>query len=68
MRKLVKIKFTSNSDLKNMLLETEEKELVEGNIWHDNTWGNCYCNRCKNVKGKNLLGKILMDIRDEMRD
>lgn len=49
------------------LLATGNEELVEGNIWHDNTWGNCTCDRCKDIEGKNKLGKLLMQVREEIR-
>lgn len=39
------------------------REIVEGNYWHDNYWGNCTCDKCKNIEGQNKLGKILMKIR-----
>ena len=39
--------------------------IVESNYWHDNEWGDCTCNKCKVKGGKNLLGKLLMQIRDE---
>ena len=39
------------------------EEIVEGNYWHDNYWGNCTCDKCKNIEGQNKLGKILMKIR-----
>jgi ribA/ribD-fused uncharacterized protein len=44
-----------------MLLDTGDEELVEGNIWNDTFWGVC------DGKGKNHLGKILMKVRDEIR-
>lgn len=46
------------------LLETGEAQLVEGNTWHDNFWGNCTCCRpeCK-YPGRNELGKLLMTVR-----
>jgi hypothetical protein len=44
-----------------MLLSTGDMELTESNWWHDNFWGVCTCNKCKD--GENNLGKILMDIR-----
>lgn len=52
--------------LKQLLLETNNKELIEGNSWHDNFYGQCSCDKCKD-KGKNHLGKILMQVRDELR-
>ncbi len=55
-----------NDYLADLLLSTEDLELIEGNYWHDNFWGSCYCEKCEN-KGKNNLGKILMKVRDELR-
>ena len=61
-------KFTNNDalHLKERLLKTGKEELVEGNTWHDNYWGNCTCEKCKNIAGQNKLGKILMEIRKEL--
>lgn len=53
----------SHSNLKQKLLDTKDFELIEGNIWHDNYWGDCQCEKCKNLHGQNMLGKILMKIR-----
>jgi ribA/ribD-fused uncharacterized protein len=55
-------KFTAGTELAERLLDTGNEELVEGNFWHDNIWGSCYCNRCKS-KGSNRLGKLLMGQR-----
>lgn len=63
MREALWKKFTVHPDLKTKLLATGEEELVEGNSWHDNTWGDCYCPRCQHIQGKNELGKLLMQIR-----
>jgi hypothetical protein len=60
----VKEKFKDET-LKEMLLMTENKKIIEGNYWHDNFWGQCTCEKCFG-KGKNKLGKILMDIRSEL--
>ena len=62
----LKIKF-SNPELRSKLLATESKILIEGNTWHDNTWGNCTCEKCQNITGKNLLGQCLMELREELR-
>jgi len=61
MEDCVRDKFTRNLDLRQLLLETGDEELVEGNDWGDTYWGVC------NGKGKNMLGKILMKIREEFR-
>ena len=54
--------------LRKRLLATGDAELIEGNWWHDNTWGNCSCVNCINIEGKNLLGKTLMLIRSQVRE
>lgn len=56
----------ANPELKEKLLATGDQELVEGNTWHDNTWGNCTCSKCADIEGKNILGHILMDVRYEL--
>jgi N-glycosidase YbiA len=47
--------------LSEMLLSTGEQELIEGNWWRDFYWGVC------NGKGENHLGKILMQVREELK-
>jgi ribA/ribD-fused uncharacterized protein len=59
-------KFKNHEDLRQMLLDTGDQELVEGNWWHDNFFGSCICTKCGN-KGENHLGKILMKVRSELR-
>lgn len=65
MRQALKLKF-ANPVLKQKLKETGSNHLEEGNTWHDNFWGNCHCDRCKDIKGANHLGRLLMQLRDEM--
>lgn len=65
MELLLKQKF-SGKILINKLLMTGDKKLVEGNYHHDNYWGNCDCSKCKNIKGKNHLGELIMTIRSEL--
>ena len=47
--------------LREKLLATGDEELIEGNHWHDTYWGVC------NGVGKNKLGKMLMQVREEIR-
>lgn len=61
----LRLKF-KNPTLRQKLLATGQKDLIEGNYWHDNEWGNCTCERCKNQKGKNKLGVCLMKVRAEL--
>lgn len=60
-------KFRTGSKLGMQLVMTKDARLIEGNRWHDNYWGNCYCSRCKAVPGKNRLGILLMQVRDALR-
>lgn len=55
-------KFSQNEELKTKLLETEDRHLEEGNTWGDKIWGTV------NGKGQNHLGKILMRVREELRN
>ena len=68
MYQIVKDKFTRNSNLKSLLLKTNSSILIEGNWWHDNYWGDCNCEKCKDKEGKNTLGLILMRVREEIRN
>lgn len=61
MLNVVCAKFDQHPDLAQKLLETGDEELVEGNTWEDRYWGVC------GGKGKNMLGKILMRVREELR-
>jgi ribA/ribD-fused uncharacterized protein len=65
MLEIVRAKFAQNPLLKEKLLKTGSEELIEGNAWHDNFWGVCMCDQCRGKKGKNTLGKILMQVREE---
>ena len=66
MENILRVKF-SVPELKNKLLATGDSILIEGNKWHDNKWGACICEKCKNKKKENILGNILMKIRDEIK-
>ena len=61
MREAVLQKFLTHSDIQQMLLSTGDEELVEATT-NDYYWG-CGTNRT----GKNMLGKILMEVRTDIR-
>jgi ribA/ribD-fused uncharacterized protein len=61
------LKFHVNGRLTEYLIQTHPRILVEGNWWHDNYWGSCSCTRC-GQRGKNMLGKLLMKLRQERID
>jgi ribA/ribD-fused uncharacterized protein len=68
MRSTVGAKFLGNRDLAKKLLDTGDCELVEANEWHDQVWGDCYCGepQCEE-DGQNHLGKLLMELRTDLR-
>lgn len=65
MREGLRHKF-ANPTLRAKLLATGNEELMEGNTWHDNAWGNCVCQKCQNIPGRNMLGMLLMELRQEI--
>jgi len=63
MKKALKEKF-SNPIFNKKLRETGTKILIEGNHWGDTYWGV----DIKTGIGQNMLGKLLMEIRDEVNN
>ena len=61
MRAAVQAKFTQHADLRALLLSTGDAKLVE-HTENDDYWGDG-----GDGSGKNMLGMILMDVRDELR-
>lgn len=61
MKQVLLCKFTQNPELLRQLLDTYPLPLSETNTWNDTYWGIC------NGVGKNHLGRLLMQIRDEYR-
>lgn len=59
MRDFVRQKFAAPL-LAAQLIATAPAELIEGNTWGDTFWGVC------GSKGENNLGKILMQVRDQL--
>ena len=60
MLKVLRVKFSIN-DLAVKLLDTDEKVLIEENDWNDTFWGVC------DGVGENNLGRLLMQVRKEIR-
>jgi len=61
-------KFNQNIELKNKLISTYPSYIMEGNMWHDNYWGHCLCDKCIKKNHYNVLGFILMKVRKELND
>ena len=68
MRVGVERKFDAHHGLAKKLIATGDAILIEGNSWHDNTWGSCFCPKCAAIAGKNWLGEILMERRKELKE
>ena len=62
MIKALQAKFSQHKDLKDILLGTGNKTLVE-DAKYDNVWG-----VGSDGKGQNLLGKALMQVRGELKE
>ncbi len=61
MRSAIRAKFTQYPDLRYILIETGDAELVE-HTTNDHYWADG-----GDGTGKNMLGKILMEVREELR-
>jgi len=61
MRRILRAKF-SNPVLRQMLLDTGDAEIIHNNKHKEFFWGVC------NEHGLNMLGKLLMELRQEIRD
>ena len=73
MEELVFQKFSKNPELKEKLIETGDRKSVEGNTWHDNFFGICFCGKCPEEKQRpkeqhNHLGIILMNVRGKLKE
>ena len=62
MREIVSQKFLQHPALMNKLLATDNRLIVEVNAWRDTFWG------VSHGKGKNHLGRILMECRNKWLD
>ena len=68
MNDILRAKFAVPELAEKLLKDTRDRYIEEGNNWHDNYWGNCSCEKCEKIIGKNMLGKILMRIRTDIKN
>lgn len=64
MREILEIKF-ADPILRKKLLDTGDEFLIEGNTWGDKFWG-AVLNKSGEWQGQNWLGKLLMQIRQQI--
>lgn len=57
----LKIKFAKNPELAEKLKALKDTHIQEDNTWNDYFWGVCQ------GRGSNTLGKLLMQVRDELK-
>lgn len=62
MERLVRDKFFRHPELGRALLSTGDASIIEENYWGDTFWGIC------KGKGRNELGRILMDVRTLLQE
>ena len=62
MKRILREKFHQNEEFRILLLQTEDRKLIHEAPW-DGYWGTG-----PDGSGKNQLGVILMEIRDELRE
>ena len=62
MNDVVRQKFLQNKQLAEKLKNTGDRRIIEGNTWGDTEWG------VYQGKGANKLGKILEEIRENLKD
>ena len=62
MKEILRAKFTQNPNLGKQLVATGDRLLAEGNHWRDTFWG------VYNGRGENTLGKLLMEVRNELKN
>jgi ribA/ribD-fused uncharacterized protein len=72
MRKILRAKFSQNAEIRKKLLDTGDKILAEANP-RDTFWGigtsasTAIAKNPSKWKGQNKLGKLLMELRDELK-
>jgi hypothetical protein len=62
MRRILRAKAGRHEYVRRKLLETGDRQIIE-NSWRDNFWG-----WGENKDGTNMLGKLWMEVRDEIKD
>lgn len=65
MLELLRTKFT-DAGLREKLVQTGTKKLIEGNQWGDRIWGAVWNSTTKKWEGQNKLGQLLEQVRSEI--
>lgn len=65
MYNILKTKY-SDPEMRKRLLDTGNENIVITCLNHDHEWYSCRCSKCKGY-GRNILGKLLMELRNELQ-
>ena len=65
---VIQIKFAPGTSAAQFLLGTGDEELIEGNRWGDRFWGAEWDKELQEWIGQNVLGKLLMNWREMLRE
>ena len=66
MRKVLPFKFDHEKERMELTM-TRDLDLMYSNQIHENFWGSCICNDCKDKEHHNHYGKLLMELRESWR-
>lgn len=66
MELVLRAKFMTHGELANKLRNTGSRDIIELNTWGDTYWGQVR-NKQGILTGSNILGKLLMNIRDDIK-
>lgn len=68
MHRVLVAKFAPYTGRRELLVATGDARIIEGNVWHDQLWGDCRCGREECAEpGENRLGILLQSLRWEIR-
>lgn len=67
MKKTLMMKFTVEPN-KAFLINTGSRKLIYKNVDHENFWGICTCENCEEKEKGNFFGKLLMEVREEIKN
>jgi ribA/ribD-fused uncharacterized protein len=62
------LKVIHETDYFNLVLNADAEDFIEYNNHHDNIWGHCLCNNCKNKPKENLLQQALLYVQKLIKE
>lgn len=62
----IRQKFLLDNDLRILLVDSYPAPITHLVHWHDNFWASCICNGCSSKEKVNMLGQLLMELREQL--